>query len=367
MKSIAAALLLGVFALPQDSEKAPSAHEALEAGLSYLLTHQRDDGSWGRDSSFGNNTGIRTAITALSIQALRAGKRVLPHVRIDQAVTRGLHYLNEHSDKYPKRPSQGLYNFSVYGSAFAAPLLAREQDEASRNSLAKCLDRIVRNQLPNGGYSYVHGSAGLRGRYTDRESLYESFATALTLEALWEVRKAGHEIPEETFQRGLQALQTARTVDEYFCYHLVDGTPHGSLSGNGNLSWPASIARTVSCEYILFKIGHGKREHLEKAVDKFFEHRAELEKVRKKDGRTHQGPFDCAPYYYLFGHYYACLAVFELGERFHKQYVPSLKELLLKIRERNGTWLDSRIGGRQYGCAMAVLTLSRMLNAREEF
>lgn len=354
---------LGAYALAvlypaQDAGIDPAVRDAMQQGAAYLLEHQNEDGSWGDDGVFGKDPGIRCAITSLAILSLRAAQRLLPEVKADPAIARGLEYLRKNAAKRPERPFQGLYNFSVYGSIHAATLLAREEDDPSRAALEACLALVAKNQRPDGGYTYLHE------KNTMKINSYETFPTAMTLEGLWEIKKAGRKIPEDTFQRALAALKSTRTAEGYFCYHVIDGKQRGSVSGNGKLSWPASIARTVCCEYVLFKIGHGSRSGLEKSVEMFFRHREELEKVRQKDQKTHQGEFDCAPYYYLFGHYYACRAVLELDRSVQQQHAPRLRKLLLNIREPDGTWLDSRICGKDYGCAMAVLMLAYLSGAK---
>lgn len=342
----------------QDARIDRALREAVQEGTAYLLEHQNDDGSWGDDGVFGKDPGIRSSVTSIAIMALRAAKRILPDAKVDDAIARGFDYLRGNAAKRPERPFQGLYNFSIYGSMYAAALLAREDDDKSREALEKCLALISKNQRSDGGYSYLHEKNNMK------VDSYETFPTAMTLECLWEVKKAGKRIPEDTFKRALTTLKSARTADGYFCYHVIDGKHRGSVSGNGKLSWPASIARTVCCEYVLVKIGQGSRTALKKSIEMFFRHREELEKVRKKDQKTHQGDFDCAPYYYLFGHYYACRALFELDKSVQQKYVPQLQKLLLDIRESDGTWLDSRVCGKDYGCAMAVLMLAHLSGAK---
>lgn len=370
MHLLKAALALCVLALPQEEVKDREIPDALQAGATHLLEKQKQDGSWGGDSAFSNDRYIRMAVTSIAIRALRAAKHSIPSLEIGDAVNKGLEFVRANSGKRPEKPFQGLYDFSIYACIYSAELLARESDDASKEALEKCLKLIDRNQTANGGFSYVHEGADFR-KERDGEGenpLYESFVTALVLDTLWETKQAGHQISEATYNRAFEALATTRTPEEYFCYHMVDGEMRGSISGNGKLSWPGSIARSIMCEYVMYKIGQGRKEALEKALESFFEHREELEKVRKKDNRgTHQGKYDCAPYYYLFGHYYATLAALKLGGEMQEKYIPVLRELLLKIRESDGTWLDSRIGGRQYSCATSMLILSRIAHPGKVF
>lgn len=297
-----------------------------------LLSRQAPDGSWGKDAVFGQDVNIRSAITVLAIRALQASD-----IDAKDAIRRGMEFVATHSHKRPRAPSYGLYDFSFYSSSYALTLLT---DPAA---LERCLKTLQENQRSDGGFTYVHPA---------KIDTYESFTTALVLLNNLDARC---KIPEDFHKRALDALKKTRTPDGYFCYHHIKGKQHGSLSGNRTLAREGSLVRSVVAELALLRQGEGKVELLKKSIEDFFKHHDELEAVRKKNQRTHQGPYDNAPYYFLFGHYYVALALKECDAAFRAEMGKKLLEVMSKIRESDGSWLDGSVTGKDYGLAMGLL------------
>ena len=70
-------------------------------------------------------------------------------------------------------------------------------------------------------------------------------------------------------------------------------------------------------------------------------------------------PYGIAPYYFFYAHYYAAQAIELLPETDRDEYRSRMRELLLQIREDNGSWND-RVFRRSanYGTAMAIMSLT---------
>ena len=66
--------------------------------------------------------------------------------------------------------------------------------------------------------------------------------------------------------------------------------------------------------------------------------------------------------YFFYEVYYAPQAMFQVGDRYFREYYPKLVAILLDHQEKDGSWLtgngNDRSGGRVYCTAMAVLALA---------
>lgn len=347
-------ITLGLFLsmpLAQPEAQDTSARSVIDRAIGILLSKQAEDGSWGQDAVFGLDVNIRSSITLFCIRALEAWGE--GDERVEAALRRARRFVLKHAARRPERPSYQIYDFSFYSAAYALAYFAeRGKLEEHREEIGRLLETLRRSQMENGGFSYIWSSR-------TRDS-YEGFATALVVLSLLRARDRGIEIPDGLMDRAIASVEKARVEEGFFGYHIVDGKPRGSYSGNGRLALEGSLVRTVVCEYALVRSGRSRVGRLRTAVENFFKHRDELEKVRKKDHRTHQGKFDNAPYYFLFGHYYVALAVEALDRRTRARAHAALRKILMSIREEDGSWYDSRICGRAYGTAMGLLILSRI-------
>ena len=81
---------------------------------------------------------------------------------------------------------------------------------------------------------------------------------------------------------------------------------------------PGACARAAIAELTLFLAGRSDEKRLRVAVDAFFEHWGELLKRKSKQG-THEGPYGIAPYYFMYGHTYAAIAIEALLRNFSRQ------------------------------------------------
>jgi hypothetical protein len=345
--------LILVFAA-QDEKVVVTRESAVNKGVRLLLERQRDDGSWGWESTFGRDVNIRSAITLFCIRALEACGEHTDQEK--KAIESGIKFVAENAFKRPDKPSYGMYDFSFYSCSYALAYFSKLKRPDLKNAVDQCLRVLQENQREDGGFTYL---------FPGRRDNYESFTTALVILNNLEAQKNGLAIPKEINARALGALTKSRTPDEYFCYHMIEGKQRGSVSGNGKLALEGSLVRTLVCEYALHKLGEGKKELLKKSIDHFFTHRQGLEDVRKKDRKTHQGPFDNAPYYFLFGHVYAALALKELDKDFRKSEGKKLEEIFMAIREEDGSWMDGRITGKDYGIAMGLLVLDLVKTSDE--
>jgi hypothetical protein len=176
--------------------------------------------------------------------------------------------------------------------------------------------------------------------------------TAPTLQALFEAKRQGFEVPDSMIRRALKSLEDGRLTTGAFQYGTSD-----RKSGKGFEAVPGACARMAVCETTLHLAGQGSVERIRAAVDAFFEHWQWLEKRRKKQG-THVAPYMIAPYYFHYAHTYVAQAIEQLPEKDRQGLRRKLRALYWLTREKDGGWND-RVFARSegYGTAMAILGL----------
>ena len=207
------------------------------------------------------------------------------------------------------------------------------------------IDAIAKSEINQvGGWNYARGP----GRAAI--SPPSTFMTAPTLQSLFEARHAGYTVDEAVVTRALDALEKARTPAGAFRYAGVDGDAHPDPV-------PGAVGRMLVSETTLYLAGRSSIANIRSAVDAFIVHWQWLDKRRAQSG-THKPPYQIAPYYFYYAHYYAAQAVELLPEHERAEYRRRINELLLSVRLPDGTWND-RVFQRtaNYGTAMSVMAL----------
>jgi hypothetical protein len=122
------------------------------------------------------------------------------------------------------------------------------------------------------------------------------------------------------------------------------------------------MGRNACCELAMVIATRRSKNDLKKTLDTWLKYRGELDKVRDfwhTHHRTSTGFYNAA-YYWLFGHYHACLAANFLGGP-HKKKIQEvcLKALMLK-RNKDGTWNDHESFGPLVGTSEALMILGEI-------
>jgi hypothetical protein len=114
----------------------------------------------------------------------------------------------------------------------------------------------------------------------------------------------------------------------------------------------------VASEAALTLGGRGDDGRLAFAVESFFAHWDQLEARRKQQG-THVPPYGVAPYYVLYAHYHAALAIELLEDPAARERQRArLAELLARVQEAEGGWNDRVFPrSRAFGTSMGMLAL----------
>jgi len=161
-------------------------------------------------------------------------------------------------------------------------------------------------------------------------------------------------------ERALDSLERGRAASGSIAYAVPDepraGVEEDALGAMDKL--PGATGRMLACEATLTLGGRGDQGRLAAAVQAFFEHWVQLE-VRRKQTGTHTGAYGVAPYYFMYAHRQAALAIELLADPAERQRQRArLDGLLAEVQEDEGGWNDRVFPrSRAYGTAMGMLAL----------
>jgi len=361
---------------PATVEPLPAAdlEAALDRGVKFLLSSQREDGSWGSaDNSKGGidiyapppggHHAFRAGVTALCVSALVESGRDDAAAR--EAIDRGAAWLLEKLPKLRRATPDALYN--VWGHAYgieALALLHRRQagDAAAQSRIVDCIkgqvELLDRYETVDGGWGYYDFDVGSK----KPAGSPNSFTTATVLLALADARDLGIEVPQKLFDRGLASVRRQMKPDRSYLYgEYLKYVPQHPV----NL--PAgSLGRSQACNALLRRLGD--KDVTDAAtvtwLERLFARNGWLDLGRKKP-IPHESWFAVAGYFFFYGHFYAAECIESLPAAVRPPLQDQLARLLLPLQEPNGCWWDYPFYDyhMQYGTAFAVRTLVRCRKA----
>jgi hypothetical protein len=225
-------------------------------------------------------------------------------------------------------------------------LIADEQKEAAEKAIHFYLEGIQQTEIPQvGGWNYA------RPPGKQNVAPPSPFMTAPTLQALFEARKAGYAVDDAVVARGLDTLDAAREPSGAIVY---SGKAEKRKDGV-----PGAVGRMLASESVLYLAGRSSQANIRGALDAFIVHWDWLEKRRAQQG-THMGPYQIAPYYFYYAHYYAALAIELLPEQERAEYRRRIADLVYTTRADDGSWND-RVFPRSAAYSTAMCSLSLMM------
>lgn len=277
-----------------------------------------------------------------------------------EAVQRGMQFMlaelesNELLSSGPKRGYDvrgwaHTYALDFFLLAERRKLVGESEIERVHEMIDHLIACLAANETSGGGWNYANDSLS-------------PFMTGSTLLALYRARAQGYGVDTQLVERALDGLEKARATTGAYVYSGVlraAGRSDGRRARRSSkrTAMPGACARAAIAELSLFLAGRSDTTKLRVTVDAFFEHWDELEKRKSKQG-THEGPYGIAPYYFMYGHVYAALAIESLPEKARPALREKMQSTLWKTRESDGGWND-RIFPRSksYSTAMAMLAL----------
>ena len=348
-----------------------SIDEAIADGLKYLHDSQQADGSWGTGLSTrgteiystvpGSLDTFQTAVTALSVMALQeAGGETSPY---PETYRKGLAWLK--TEGRVRRDKQDLM-YNVWAHTYALQALSNEiiagnADPQVREAAEYHLGKMKAYETYLGGWNYYDFNAG-----TARPSMEPtSFGTAAGLYALTFARKAGLEVPEGMFERGIARLKDSKRPDGAFLYG--SGYRYGPNAGANK--WQGAAGRSQACTFVLHHLGVDGFDQaaLDHALTKLQENWKYLNIGRKRP-MPHEAFYQNSGYYYYYGMFHSALEVEALPHGEAKQkHAENVLKMILPFQEADGSWWDYAMWDyhKPYGTAYALMALNRLKAATD--
>jgi prenyltransferase beta subunit len=298
----------------------PATQLAIDRGLEWLATRQREDGSFGSGGGFGRNIAV-TALGGIALLSSGSTPGRGPYgVHVNRALDFVLSQAKPNGFLHVKEPES--YG-PMYGHGFATLFLAEVYGMSPRKDVREKLERavrlIVQTQNSEGGW-----------RYQPEPREADISATVCQIMALRAARNAGLHVPKETVDRCTEYVKKCQNSDGGFRYQLVR---------RGESAFPRSAAGLVA----LHSAGLYEGKEVARAV-------AYLRKFAP------QGQMARYEGHFFYGHYYAAQAMWRAGGEHWNEWYPAIRDSLLRDQLPDGAWTDSTVCT-EYGTAMALIIL----------
>jgi hypothetical protein len=370
-------------------EFTPRVQEAVERGLRYLKGTQRQDGAWDGNVGFKINESYQVTaynvrdpgVTALAGTAFLAGGHLPGRGPYGETLNRAIEYMA--GNDYRLRPSDpgwwpgvvddkgfisenGTRMYShAFGALFLAEVYGSSLDQGLNAQVREKLDRavqfIVRAQNDQGGWRYEANAADS-----------DMSVTVCQVMALRAARNKGIRVPQKCIDAAVRyVLESAVTRGSSRAWGLGDsdmrrGAFKYQWREKNPIGTRASLALTGAGMTTLFGSGlyddqaiaawardHGMarfgpggeapptiREMAQYILDEYEDHARSYPRH----------------YFFFYGHYYACQAMYIAGGRWWEQYFPLVRDHLLRHQDTDGSW-DVQGVGRNFGTAVACVIL----------
>jgi hypothetical protein len=232
----------------------------------------------------------------------------------------------------------------VWGNCWAIAFLAaclrkpalKDRHPQIKAKIEACYGGLTRQMGPDGGWSY----------YDFAKSTSMAFLTAAVIVHLHDAKRAGVPIPDQLHQRAVACLKAQDQGNGVWMYRTtVKQTVEGSQG------------RAPLCETAMLLSGQGSQAKVQVAVDNFFKHRGILAQLKGKSGTHDMSKGGTAPYYYLYGHYWAARAIKQLDRGVQNGYLSKLRDIVVQDQESDGCLWDFPMARtcKVYGSALGAL------------
>jgi hypothetical protein len=304
----------------RNAELIAPARPAIEKGLKFLSSRQKEDGAFGA-SGYGRNA----AVVALAGMSWLASGSTPGRGPYGAEVNRVTNYLLDHCGQSGFISVEGAMSRGpMYEHGFATLFLAEVYGMSPRNDLreklARAVDLIVRTQNEEGGW-----------RYQPRRSDADISVTICQVMALRAARNAGLKVPRETVDRCVDYVKRCQNADGGFRYQR-----EGPVSSE----FPRSAAGVVA----LYSAGIYEGREVERGL-------AYLDQFLPRAG----GATQIQDGHFFYGQYYAAQAMWQADRERWLRWYPAVRDLLVSRQEADGSWADPVCF--EYGTAMATIIL----------
>jgi len=313
IKSLAKKTALSGDGAPELTEKAS---KAIDQGLEYLISIQKNDGSWDSDGKGGRVI----ANTSLAMMAFMANAQFPGFGKYGKQLDLAKDFMM----KKAKARKDGYLGGTMYEHGLATLALseiwgmtkAKEDDDDVQKALEAAVDVIKRSQNPGGGWRYQPAADG--GEDTS--------VTAMVFIALASARQAGVLVQNEVIAKFRKYVKHAR-----------DGKTGGfSYAPNGNGG--TSIPCTAGLAYAGQLAGMRGTEEINGAI-----------RLLNKQ----ENIFNNVGHFY-YCHYYAIQAMVQTSDEQYGKWYPKIRDSLILKQNTSGSWGKKE----KYATPIAIIILS---------
>ena len=191
---------------------AVAVRQAIQRGVTWLKSQQRDDGTWGDYNIY------RGGLTSLAMHALLTCGEPIN----DPAIERGLHVVR-------LIPLDMTYVVSL-----KAMVLSRAGEPTDQMRITECVRWLEQAQCDDGGWSYTSAGGG-----------YDLSNTQFAVLGLYEAERYGVTVSPQTWQRLLKLLQTVQNNDGSWGYSGGGGTGSMTCAGIGSMMMALDAANST--------------------------------------------------------------------------------------------------------------------------
>ena len=298
-------------------EITPEQQKAVERGLAYLASRQREDGSF---SGMGGG-GATTATTSLAGIAFMSAGNLPGRGKYGENVTRAADYIIANAQPnglLADAQAHGVMYAHGFATLFLGEIYGMTRDDRVKEPLSNAIRLIQKVQNEEGGW-----------RYQPAPLDADISVTICQVMGLRAARDAGIKVEKTVIDKAVEYVKSLQNPDGGFNY----------MRGmSNNSAFPRSAAGVAT----LYYAGAPEAEAVENGL-KYL--------MRSIPGRDRSGGMN----YYFYGHYYAAQAMFLAGGDSWAQWYPAIRDELIARQNADGSW--SGEVSSEYCTAMALIIL----------
>jgi hypothetical protein len=309
--------------------------DAIQESLDFLARNQLADGSF--SDKLG---GVAGGITSLASLALMAGGNQPNRGKYGKEISKAVDYIvglaNGPTPGFLTTPESQLAGRlanqpgPMYSHGFSTLFLsevcgmapAAGRDQKARTALEQAVAFIIAAQNNEGGW-----------RYEPRAQFADVSVTVAQMMALRAAKHTGLLVRKGVIDSGASYIKGCQMSDGGFSY----------WKGTGY----SAFARTAASIVGLYSAGIYEGKEIERG----------LKYLQQFTPGRNFSPREIPPQHYLYGQYYAALAMWTAGDDYWLPWFPAIRdELLSRRRSSGGNWSDLYHGS-IYATAMALIIL----------
>ena len=324
----------------------PEVRESVDRALKYLAESQNPAGFWAQDVGFKLNTDYsvmaeneaHVGVTALALIAFLAGGNLPGRGEYGEVLERGIGYLvtRKQLNGYITDHGSRMYSHA-FATLFLAEVYGMTQRQDVRKALQSAVNIIVDSQNREGGWRYKPFA---------RES--DMSITVCQVLALRSARNVGIAVPARTVRDAERYVRRSAVPRREYGRGFGSFSPYNDggaftyqLRGHSRATFPLTAAGVTTL--------HAAGIYEDPVIDEAFDY---LDSQMPDFNRYYFGH-----YFFYYGHYYAVQAYYTAGGDRFKNYFRTIRDLLLRKQQSNGSWPCTTGPGDAFSTAVSALIL----------